>query len=267
MKVEGKTFLVTGGGSGMGRELVLHLLEKGGAVAAVDIRQAALDETAARAGEAGARLSLHIADISDREAIERLRSEVLDRHGHLDGLFNNAGIIQPFKKMLELDDGDIERVMRINLFGTVWMTRAFLPHLLERPEASLVNTASMGGFLPVPGQAIYGASKAGVKLMTEALYAELLDTNVHVTVVFPGAVGTDIGKNSGLEVPEGAEADSKFKPMPADEAARQIVAGMERRAYRVLVGRDARLMDKLARLVPERATKFIRNQMKELLAA
>jgi NAD(P)-dependent dehydrogenase (short-subunit alcohol dehydrogenase family) len=264
MKVAGKTFVVTGGGSGMGQELVLLLLDRGGSVAAVDIRQAGLDETVARA-DAGERLSTHITDIADKAAVRELVAEVLERHGHVDGLFNNAGVIQPFKKIHQLDDTTIERVMNINFFGTLNMTRAFLPHLLERPQAHIVNTSSMGGFLPVPGQAIYGASKAAVKLMTEALYAELLDTNVRVSAVFPGAVATNITENSGVESPVDPEEAPSIKSLPAPDAARKIVDGMEHDDYHVLVGSDAYLMDKLSRLMPEKAVKVIQKQMKALL--
>ena len=265
MKVAGKKFVVTGGGSGMGQELVLQLLKRGGSVAAVDIRQAGLDETVARAGEAAERVSTHIADISDKAAVTKLLGEVLKRHGHIDGLFNNAGVIQPFKKIHQLDDETIERVMNINFYGTLNMTRTFLPHLLKRPEAHLVNTSSMGGFLPVPGQAIYGASKAAVKLMSEALYAELLDTNVRVSTVFPGAVATNITQNSGVDIPASNTGDKGIKALPASEAAEKILDGMEDDDYHILVGSDAYMMDKLSRLMPEKAVKIIQKQMKALL--
>jgi len=265
MKVDNKVFVVTGGGSGMGQQLVVQLLERGGAVAAADIRQAGLDETRALAGANAARLSTHIADISDRAAIKKLQEEVLAHHGHVDGLFNNAGIIQPFKKVSELDDDAIERVMNINFYGTLYMTRAFLPHLLTRPEAHIVNTSSMGGFLPVPGQAIYGASKAAVKLLTEALYAELLDTPVRVTVVFPGAVATQITKHSGVDIPASGDEASSMKTLSAADAAEKIIDGMEDDDYHVLVGSDAFMMDKLSRLMPERAVKIIQKRMKALL--
>lgn len=267
MQVNGRTFVVTGGGSGMGQELVLQLLEKGGTVAAVDIRQEGLDETVKKAGGNAERLWTYIADISNKEAVKGLFAEVLGKQGHVDGLFNNAGIIQPFKKIAQLEDATIERVMNINFFGTLNMTRTFLPHLLERPEAHIVNTSSMGGFLPVPGQAIYGASKAAVKLMTEALFAELLDTNVHVSVVFPGAVATHITENSGVEVPKGTEnMEATAKTLSAKDAAHKIIAGMEDGDYHILVGTDAYMMDKLSRLMPENAVKIIQRQMKALLS-
>lgn len=247
----------------MGQQLVLQLLAKGGTVAASDIRQDGLDDTVQRAGANAERLSTHIADVADKDAVKALVGQVLERHGHVDGLFNNAGIIQPFKKMMQLEDSDIDRVMNINFFGTVNMTRAFLPHLLERPEGHVVNTSSMGGFLPVPGQAIYCASKAAVKLFTEALFAELMDTNVRVTAVFPGAVATNIGANSGIEMEENAEAASKA--LQPEVAAEKIIEGMEDDEFHVLVGTDAKMMDKLSRLMPEKAVKIIQKRMASLL--
>lgn len=266
MRASGKTFIVTGGGAGMGRELVLQLLEKGARVAAVDINQAALEELQSISGSGVSRLSVHVLDIHDREAISKLPEAVIAAHGALDGVFNNAGIIQPFVRVNDLDFNAIERVMQINFYGLLYLTKACLPHLLQRPEAHIVNTSSMGGFLPVPGQGIYGASKAAVKLLTEALYAELLPTNVRVTVVFPGAIGTEITKNSGVEIKMDASKEQKaHKTLSPAKAASIIIAGMEKNKFRVLVGSDAKFMDFLYRLSPKFATKFIQKQMKDLL--
>jgi short-subunit dehydrogenase len=266
MKAKDKIFVVTGGGSGLGRELVLLLLARGAGVAAVDISKRALDETVDLAGGEKAKLTAHIVDITDRKAVEALPLEVLSRHGAVDGLINNAGIIQPFVRLNDLDYEAIRRVMNVNFFGTLYMTKAFLPRLLARPEAHIVNVSSMGGFLPVPGQTVYGASKAAVKLMTEGLYTELLGTNVHVTVVFPGAMNTNIAVNSGvgIELQSGAK-QSSFKTLAPQKAARIVVDAMERNKYRVLVGSDSAMMDFLCRLAPQRAAKLIYSQMKSLL--
>lgn len=265
MQVQGKVIVVTGGGSGMGRHLVLHLLSKGARVAAVDINQAGLQETASLAANPE-HLSTHVLSITERTVVEALPAEVIARHGAVDGVINNAGIIQPFVRINDLDYGAIERVMNVNFYGTLYMTKAFLPHLMARPEAHIVNISSMGGFLPVPGQSLYGASKAAVKLLTEGLYAELLGTSVRVTVVFPGAVATNITANSGVQIrQQESQGRSSLKPLPPEEAARRIVAGMEQNRFRVLVGSDARLMDVLCRLAPAWATRFIERQMRSLL--
>ena len=266
VRANDKTFVVTGGGSGMGRELVLLLLNKGARVAALDINGGALTETAALAG-GSADLAPFTVNITDRKAVEALPEKVLGRFGNVDGLLNNAGIIQPMVKVADLEYETIERVMSVNFYGLLYMTKTFLPYLLQRPEAHIVNTSSMGGFLPVPGQTIYGASKAAVKLFTEGLNSELQGTNVKVTVVFPGAIATNIATNSGLGDIMGAANHGKTpRTLSAKEAARIIVEGMERDHYRVLVGRDATLMDALYRLEPKRAAAFIYRQMRSILS-
>lgn len=269
MNVQNKVIVVTGGGSGIGRELVLQLLARGARVAAVDINEATLQETAALAGANKEKLSSHIVNITDKTADDQLPQQVIDIHGAVDGIINNAGIIQPFVRVSELDFGAIERVMNVNFYGVLYMTKAFLPHLKSRPVAHIVNVSSMGGFLPVPGQTIYGAAKAAVKLFTEGLRSELMGTSVHVTVVFPGAIGTNIAQNSGIDqraMAASASADQpSIKPLPADKAAEIIINGMEKDSYRVLVGSDARMMDFLYRLHPKFAANFIFKQMQSLL--
>lgn len=268
MKASGKTVAVTGGGNGIGRELVLELLRREARVAALDVSEAGLAQTASLAGESVDRMTTHVADITDRTAVEALPAAVIDAHGQIDGLINCAGIIQPFVKLGELEYDAIERVMNVNFWGTLYTTKAFLPWLKARPVAHVVNVSSMGGFLPVPGQTIYGASKAAVKLMTEGLHSELMETSVAVTVVFPGAIATHISENSGVATPgEAAEQakSSTIKMTHPTDAARIIVDGMERDAYRVMVGPDAKLMDRLSRLAPEWAANLIYKQMRELL--
>lgn len=264
MRVQNKVIVVTGGGNGIGRELALNLLARGAHVVAIDIQDRALQDTVALAKEKAGNLATFSLDITDRAQVEALPAQVIARFGAVDGLINNAGIIQPFVKLHALDDKAIERVMHVNFYGTLYMIRAFLPHLLQRPEAHIVNISSMGGFLPVPGQTVYGASKAAVKLLTEGLHAELLNTHVRVTVVFPGAVGTEIAKNSGLgEI--AIEGGKKIRVLPPSKAAQRILDGMEKNRYRILVGQDAKFMDFLYRLSPGRAARLIYKQMQSLL--
>jgi NAD(P)-dependent dehydrogenase (short-subunit alcohol dehydrogenase family) len=266
MKLREKVIVVTGGGSGIGRELVLGLLDRGASVAAADIRKENLDETAELAN-AGDRLSIFEVDVSDREAVHAFADNVVSAFGAVDGYVSNAGIIQPFVRLNELDYAAIERVLAVNLDGTIHMAKAFLPRLLQRPEAHIVNVSSMGGFLPVPGQTVYGASKAAVKLLTEGLYAELLDTAVRVSLVMPGAVATNISENSGVAAPTGDEpVDADATPTTtAEDAARIILDGVERDRFHIYVGRDAKTMSLLSRLAPKRATHLIYKKMKELL--
>lgn len=264
MKIAGKVFLVTGAGSGMGREMAHQMIAKGAKVAALDIHLPQLLETQqiCSADETNF-LPLEV-DISDRAAVLVLPDRVIKHFGQVDGVINNAGIIQPFVKVNDLSFEAIERVMQVNFYGSVAVVKAFLPHLLARPEAHIVNISSMGGFLPVPGQSIYGASKAAIKLFSEGLYAELKETAVRVSVVFPGAIATNITANSGISVPS-SSGSSGMTALPATDAARIILDGMENNQFHVFVGSDSKFMDILCRIAPEFATNFIRKKMKALL--
>ncbi len=265
MKVSEKTVVVTGGGNGIGRQVVLELLRRGARVAAVDVRADALAETASLAN-AGDRLATFEVDITDRDATRALPEQVIAALGTLDGLVNVAGIIQPFVKFADLDLDAMQRVIDVNLWGTIHMTKAALPYLLERPEAHIANVSSMGGFLPVPGQTVYGASKAAVSLLTEGLWAELRDTAVGVSVVMPGGVGTDITTNSGVALPGGADAGESKLPITTPEAAATaIVDGIERDKLFVYVGKDSRVTNLLVRIAPKQTARLVQRQMQRLL--
>ena len=283
MKLLQKTIAVTGAGSGIGQELCLELLKKGANVAAIDINDDSLEVTKELATpiihlrrekssekQPETKIQTFICNIGDKSAVQGLPTQIQEsKLPAIDGLINNAGILHEFDKVMDLKDDDIDRVVQTNLMGTIWMTRAFLPFLLQRPEAHLTNISSMGAFVPVPGQTIYGASKAAIKLFTEGLHSELADTNIGVTVVCPGAIETNIVSNSGVSLPGGGGGNSddikEYKQLPAKEAAKQILDAMETNQYRAIVGPDARVMDYLSRLSPSYAANLIQKQMKALL--
>jgi len=263
MQLADKVFVVTGAGNGMGREVTLQLIRKGARVAAVDLNEANLAETA-RLAAAGGRLSTHVVNVADRAAVDALPEKVVALHGQVDGLFNIAGIIQRFVHIEDLAIEEIERVMAVNFWGTLYMDRAFLSLLKARPQAALLNVSSMGGLVPVPGQGAYGASKGAVKLLTETLYAELRGTNVAVTVVFPGGVATNITGNSGVEIPN-MPTDKQPKVTSVEDAAAQMIDAVQKGTFRVLIGNDAKMLDRLSRFSPARAITTVADQMKKLL--
>jgi short-subunit dehydrogenase len=265
MQVSNKIIVVTGAGSGIGRELALQLINGRANVAGVDINLDSLLETQKIAGVGDDRFKAFQLNITDKENVEALPIQVIQHFGAVDGIINNAGIIQHFIPVNDLSYQEINRVFNVNFFGTLYLTKAFLPHILQRPEAHIVNISSMGGFIPFPGQTIYGAAKAAVKLLTEGLYAELKNTNVKVTVVHPGAIATNITENSGLGKPK-MEANAKESKMAlsAEKAAEKIIAAMENNKYRVTVGKDAMMLDLLYRLSPRMATNFIGKMMAKM---
>lgn len=272
MQISGKVFAVTGSGNGIGREVALGLVKQGARVAAIDLSEEGLAETVVLAGEHGDRISTHVIDITDRKDVMKLPAAIIAEHGQVDGLLNIAGIIQKFVKVNELDFDQIERVINVNLYGTINTIKAFLPELLKRPSAALLNVSSMGAYAPVPGQSLYGATKAAVAQLTRGLHSELIGTSVQVTGVFPGGIGTNIAMNSGIMSAAEMEAMSakaggaQRKTTAPVEAGRQIIEAIEKASYEIFIGGDARLMSRLSRMSPKRAAGLIYSQMKDLLA-
>ncbi|AGP30647.1 SDR family NAD(P)-dependent oxidoreductase [Corynebacterium terpenotabidum] len=265
MNLHGKTVIVTGGGAGIGREVVRQLLDHGATVHALDLNTDAL---ATDPATADGRLFPHQVNIADRDAVAALAVGDSPDIGPVDALVNVAGIVQDFVDINDLDRSTMERVINVNFWGTVNTVTTFLPGMLTRPEAAVVNVSSMGALVPVPGQSAYGASKAAVKLFTEGLRAELRKTKVSVSVVFPGGVDTDITTNSGVEVagaddPEARAKASKFLTAPQDAAAK-IVRAIETGKPRVIIGKDARVMDLLSRIMPVAAASAMAALMAKL---
>lgn len=260
MKAQGKNIVVTGGGNGVGRELVLQLLGKGATVFAADINEEALKATVNLAGNSK-QLFTYVVDISNREEVFAFADKVVEEHGKVDGIINNAGIIQPFIDLNELEMDRIDRVMNINFYGTLYMVKAFLPHLLKRPDAHIVNVSSMGGFLPVPGQSIYGASKAAVKLLSEGLSSELKGTNVKVSVIIPGGIATDIKKNSNISYKVSSDSSKSNMLLTPVKAAELIIKTMEKGKLRTYIGRDCNVMNILYNINSSIAMNMINKVM------
>jgi NAD(P)-dependent dehydrogenase (short-subunit alcohol dehydrogenase family) len=201
----GKRAVVTGGGSGMGRELVTQLAAEGCSVATCDVNRVALEETLDRAksnAPDGAKVTAHICDVSDEAAVLSFRDAVLDAHGDvIELLFNNAGIGGGGSLITDSRE-EWERTFGVDWWGVYYCTRAFLPNLIAAEEAVLVNTSSVNGFWASLGPGIphtaYSTAKFAVKGFSEALIEDLRVNAPHVkvAVVMPGHIGTDIVANS-----------------------------------------------------------------------
>mgnify|MGYP001038426713 FL=1 len=264
METQGKVFVVTGAGNGIGREVALALLASGAKVAGLDIKSDWLEETAGRAGAHASRFAPFVVDITHRKDVLALPKKVASALGPVDGLVNVAGIIQPFVRINDLEFDDIDHVINVNLHGPLNLIKAFLPGLLSRPEAKIVNVSSMGSYAPVPGQTLYGATKAGINLLSEGLRSELRGSTVSVCVVYPGAIGTNIAANSGLDMSGAAEASTRKVVAPKDAGA-AIVRAITKDEKRILIGQDASVMWHANHLSPDLAATLIYNGMKDLL--
>jgi NAD(P)-dependent dehydrogenase (short-subunit alcohol dehydrogenase family) len=263
VQIADKVFVVTGGGNGMGREVVLGLARRGARVAAVDLDESGLAETERLAGGIRRSVSRHVANVTDRSAVAALPAEVTDLHGQVDGVVNIAGIIHRFARFTELSEDETDRVMAVNFSGTVNMCRVFLPILLERPEANLTNMSSLSALVPFASQTLYGASKGAVKQFSEGLYAELLDTSVRVVTLFPGNISTNLTGNSGVQMIDAG--GRKVRATSPEAAGTTIIRGIAQNSFRVVVGADARVLDTLARISAKLTTRFVAKQMKSVL--
>lgn len=262
MHLEGKVFAVTGAGNGMGREVALELVRKGAKVAAIDLSEEALARTAALAIDPQ-RVSAHRADVTDAESVAALPTAIVETHGQVDGLINIAGIIHRFVPSSALTRQEQERVFAVNYWGTVNMCQAFAPVLLSRPEASITNMSSLSALVAFAGQTVYGASKGAVKQYSEGLYQELQGSAVQVSAIYPGNISTEISKNSGVAMID--SGGRKVRSTTPRDAGRAIVSGIESGRFRILVGSDAKLLDRLVRTAPRWTTNLIARQMASVL--
>ncbi|MEH3148225.1 MAG: SDR family NAD(P)-dependent oxidoreductase [Methylobacterium frigidaeris] len=256
--LRGRIALITGAGSGIGAALAGELAGRGARLALVDRDAGGLDGVAAALRARGADISLHPLDVTDADGLAALPGAVLDRHGALDCLVNNAGIALA-GRFEDLSLEDVEAVMAVNFTAAMRLTHHCLPILARRPAAQIVNVSSLYGLVAPAGQTAYAASKFALRGFSEALRHECAGSGIGVTVVHPGGVATAIARNARIgagvdpaEVERGRAAFERHLRLDPAEAARQIARGIEARAPRLVVGRDARQVDRLQRLMPVR---------------
>lgn len=252
--------VVTGAASGIGREVSVALAKLGCDVALADVNAHGLNETAGLIEQLRRKVSLHVIDVSDRRIMETLPEEVMDSHRRVDILVNNAGVTVADNVREGLVE-DFEWIMGINFWGVYYGCKFFLPLLLEADEAHIVNLSSVFGLVGVPNQAYYCTTKFAVRGFTESLRQELAETRVRVTCVHPGGIDTNIARNARFRRPGamGGETHEDMirrfnelaKTTPA-KAAEAIVAGIRKNKARVLIGRDAKILDFIQRLFPVR---------------
>ncbi len=256
-RMDGKVVVVTGAGSGIGRELAREAARRGARLALSDIDADGLAETVRLARADGATdVRSDRLDVAEQAAVAEYAGRVAEHFGVVNLVVNNAGIA--FTGSVEQSSyKDIARIMDVDYWGVVHGTKEFLPHLIASGDGHLVNVSSIFAFLSVPTQNAYNAAKAAVQQFTESLRMEMLAAGhpVDVTCVHPGGIKTAVARSAGAA--EGLDSadfaaifDSKFARTEASTAARVILDGVERRRARVLVGPDAYVLDALVRLFP-----------------
>lgn len=256
-RMDGKVVVVTGAGSGIGRELAREAARRGARVALTDIDVDGLAQTVTLAhGDGATDVHSERLDVTEQGAVAEYAGRVAGHFGVVHLVINNAGIAFT-GRVEESGYKDIARVMDVDYWGVVHGTKEFLPHLIASGDGHLVNVSSIFAFLSVPTQNSYNAAKAAVQQFTESLRMEMLAAGhpVDVSCVHPGGIKTAVARNAGAA--EGLDSadfatvfDEKFARTEASTAARVILDGVERRRARILVGPDAYLIDALVRLFP-----------------
>lgn len=261
---ENKVCVVTGAGSGIGRAIAVNLAGKGASLAISDINEQSLNETVALIGKPSNRIRADILDMADAGAIEPYAARVKESFGSADYVFNVAGISR-IGRFKDTPLSSFEKVMNVNYWGVVRMTKAFLPQLLET-KGGVVNISSIFGVIGVPGQSHYCSSKFAVRGFNEVLASELEEEGVRVTSVHPGGVATNIAKSAEVDaLPKGAasreELAARFDKIAitsSEKAAEIIVNGAAKGKRRVMVGNDARVISFIQRLFPSSYPKFVK---------
>jgi short-subunit dehydrogenase len=254
----GRVAAITGAGSGIGRALANNLARQGALLALSDIDEVGLAETVTQCEGRGVKVTSQRLDVADRAAVYAWADAVVEDHGQVNLIINNAGVALG-ATIDAMSYEDFEWLMNINFWGVVYGTKAFLPHLKAAGEGHIVNLSSVFGLISVPSQSAYNAAKFAVRGFTDALRMELdiEGANVSCTTIHPGGIKTNIAKNARMDPslvevagdPEKARKDFErmFLTSP-EKAARQILTAVQRNHRRALIGPDAKVIDLISRM-------------------
>lgn len=253
-----KVVVITGAASGIGRALAQQLSADGAHLALSDVNMAGLEDTRSSLSGTG-KVTLHTLNVADRAAWQAYADSVIEDHGQVDAIINNAGVALS-ETVENMSYDDMEWIVNINFWGVVYGTKTFLPLLKARPDAAIINISSIFGIIALPTQAAYNATKFAVRGFTESLRQELADTNIMVTTVHPGGIKTNIVRNGRMKTSmagdksleqQAREFEKMARTTPA-QAANTIINGTLKGKRRILIGADARAMDRIQRLLPIR---------------
>jgi short-subunit dehydrogenase len=251
-RLEGRVAVVTGAASGIGRATAHRLAERGCAVALVDIDVTGLESLEKELEERGVDVSTHRVDVASADQMRALPERVEAAHGAAHIVVNNAGVAasgtleaQPLE--------DLEWMVGINYWGVVYGCKFFLPLLRRQEAAHIVNLSSMFGFLGLPGQSGYCATKAAVRALSESLWSELRSEGIGVTSVHPGAIQTGIIRSGRMgDETRRDEVQAFFDRVgsPPDRVARAIIRGIVKNRLRVRVRPESYVTEWAKRIAP-----------------
>lgn len=262
--------LISGAASGIGRQIALQAAARSAKIIATDVNTSGLEETRALGLQEGVDMDLHTLDVADKEAVFRFARIVIPLlEGRKLILINNAGVGLFSGSFRDTALEDFQWLLNINLWGTICMTKAFYPYLLENKEGHIVNLSSVFGLGGFANQSAYCTSKFAVKGFTETLRMELEGTGIATTCVHPGGIKTNIVRNSLPKGPVATEAmheksvtrfDRAAKTSP-EKAARLILDAVENKKQRLLIGPDAKALDLIIRFFPVLYSRILKKEI------
>jgi short-subunit dehydrogenase len=268
---KGKVCVVTGAASGIGRAVAESLAASGATLALSDINEEGLNETVEMIGGAN-RHKVDVLDMADADGIAAYAPAVEAALGPADYVFNIAGLTR-VGDFRNTSADSYEKVMDVNFYGVVRMSKAFLEQLIQT-KGGLVNISSIFGIVGWPGQAHYCASKFGVRGFSESLSMEMVEHGVTVSCVHPGGVKTNVARNAAVDHLDRPGVTKKMMddnfdkntPTTPERAAEIILEGTAKGKQRIIVGPDAKFVQFWNRLFPTRYRKLVMKKSMALTA-
>jgi short-subunit dehydrogenase len=239
MDIKGRTVLITGGASGIGKALATEFAYQEADLFLADIDEERLDHTCKQIETIGRQCKSKTADVSRKEQVKAMVDSAIMQLGHIDILINNAGVTV-VSEVKDKSIEDWEWIIGINLWGPIYGVHYVLPHMIKRKSGHIVNMASIGGLTAVPGNGSYNVTKFGLVGFSEALRAELKSYNIGVTLICPGfmSCSTTFEKNARVR------GFTRYKPgdfakgkvLPVEDAARKFVRAIKKEKFLVTTG-------------------------------
>lgn len=263
-------FIVTGAGSGIGRQVSLQAAMMGAAVIATDINAVTLEESKGLVEKQGLQIEIHVLDVADKNAVCAFAEMIIPNlGGRRLILVNNAGVGLFSGNFFYTSQDDFEWLININLWGVIRMTKAFYPYFISENKGHIVNLSSVFGLGGFANQTAYCTAKFGVRGFTEALRMELVGTDIYTTCVHPGGIKTNImrsatPKGAGLTAEKHMKAIETFDRVAMttpEKAARQILEAFKRKKQRLIIGNDGYVIDTITRLLPVAYTRIFKRKM------
>ncbi len=253
MDINGKNIIITGGAGGLGRAMAIELARQGANLLIVDINLKCLRETKRTIERAGGRCLILRIDVSKKEQVRRMIQTAVASFQHIDILINNAGVTI-LAEAVNHEIGDWEWITGINYWGPIYAIHYILPHMIKRRAGHIVNIASMGGLVSVPGNISYNATKFALVGLSETLRSELGRYNIGVTLICPGFLSSNMSFEKSARV----KSFSRYKTgdlatgkvLPVEQAASRFVRAIKNERFMVKTGAQARIYHAIKFIAP-----------------